>query len=109
MLQKLAGGGLVWTLSVVSKIRDGTCSEALRFIGLKPEYGGISTRNGAPSEKLFRGRTRMKRSLPEGSGWKACSGLIMADEYIRLSPKRMFGEQPRERDFAGLLIVKSAK
>ena len=31
----------------------------------------------------------MKRSLPDGDGWKACSGLIMAGEYIGLSPKKM--------------------
>ena len=81
----------------------------MRSIRPKPEHGDISTRKGFPSQKLCRGRTRSKWSLPDGNGWKACSGLIMAGEYIRLFPKRKFGEQPRERDFAGLLVGKSAK
>ena len=91
------------------KIRDESCTDGMRSIGPKPEYGGISTRNGAPSEKLFRVRTRLKRSLRDGSGWTVCSVEIMAGEYIRLSPKRKFGEQPRERDFVGLLVGKSAE
>ena len=32
----------------------------------------------------------------KGNGWEACSVVIIAGEYIRLSPKRKFGEQPRE-------------
>ena len=56
----------------------------------------INERKGFPLEKLCRGRTSSKRSLPDGNGWKACSGLIMAGKYIGLSPKRKFGEQPRE-------------
>ena len=81
----------------------------MRSIGPKPVHGDISTRKGFPSEKLCRGRTRFKRSLPDGNSWKAFSVVIMAGEYIGLSPKRKFGEQPRERDFAGCLVGKNAK
>ena len=61
-----------------------------------------------PPEKLCRGRKNFKRPLPDGNDRKACSVAIMAGEYIGLSPKRKFGEQPRERDFTSLLVGKSA-
>ena len=48
----------------------------------------------------------MKRSLPVGNGWKACSVVITAGEYIRLSLKRKFG---KNRGREALPVEKSAK
>ena len=42
---------------------------------------------------------KVEAVINRGNGWKACSVVIMAGEYIRLSPKRKFEEQPRESGF----------
>ena len=39
----------------------------------------------------------LKRSLPDANGWEACSVLIMAGEYIRLSPKKVRRTTTEER------------